>query len=73
MFDVCMRFSVFRWRPYDGSITRPRIPTVCEVIKGIKKKSRHLYGGIRGTDKKRILTLIITNITQKLKLMYYDI
>jgi hypothetical protein len=29
-FFLCLCFSVFREWPYDGLITRPRSPTVCE-------------------------------------------
>jgi hypothetical protein len=33
VFILCLCCPVFRWRPCDGLITRPRSPTVCNIIK----------------------------------------
>jgi hypothetical protein len=48
VFIVCLCCPVFRQRPCDELITRPRSPTVCKMIK-MEKQPRHRKG-IRGTD-----------------------
>jgi hypothetical protein len=40
VFILCLCFPVFKLRPCDKLITRPRSPTDCKIIKN-EKKPRH--------------------------------
>jgi hypothetical protein len=59
MFDVCVRFSVFRQRPCDELITRPRSPTVCKMI---KKLGNQPYAPKWEQDKKNVITLLYVSL-----------
>jgi hypothetical protein len=49
---------LFRYRPCDELITRPRSPTVCKIDHETEKSEARAQGGCRASEKEHILVYI---------------